>query len=122
MKISARTKEHPTPVVCEVNIPAVLAEKVKLVGEEAVNALVEDSWIINAQALMRRLMVAVKNKAGVVTRAAMKDAEVQAALTAWRPDVRTIIRQTAFEKAASSLDKLTPEERKQLLAKLQAIK
>ena len=49
-------------------------------------------------------------------------AQIQAAVTAWQPDVRNVVRQSAFEKASSSLDKLTPEERKALLAKLQAIK
>jgi len=42
-------------------------------------------------------------------------------VAAWKPDVRSIVKQSAFEKAASSLDKLSPEERKQLLAKLRAM-
>ena len=122
MKISAKTKTHPTPVVVEVNIPAALADKQKLFGDDVVNACAEDSLIITVQALMRRLMEPTKSKDGKVTRPAQTDAQIQAAVTAWKPDVRSVVRQSAFEKASSSLDKLTPDERKALLAKLQAIK
>ena len=122
MKISARTKGHPTPVAVEVNIPGTLAEKVKLFGEDVGNATSEDSLIITVQALVRRLMTDVKNKEGKVTRAAMTPAQIQTEVAKWKPDVRTLVRQSAFEKASSSLDKLSPEERKQLLTKLQALK
>ena len=111
MDISAKTKEKPNPVKVQCNIPATLAEKQKLFGDDVVNAAAEDSLIITVQALMRRLI----NKGSAV-------ADIQAAVTAWRPDVRTVVRQSAFEKASTSLEKLTPEERKALLAKLQALK
>lgn len=122
MKISARTKGHPTPVAVECNIPGSLADKVKLFGEDVVNASAEDSLIITVQALMRRLMEPTKSKDGKVTREAQTPTQIQAAVAAWKPDVRSVVRQSAFEKASSSLDKLSPEERKALLAKLQAIK
>jgi antitoxin component of MazEF toxin-antitoxin module len=111
MKIKAKTSKHPTPVEVEVNIPATLAEKVKLFGEDVVNASCEDSLIITVQALIRRMI----EKGKVV-------AEIQAAVKEWKPDVRTLVRQSAFEKASSSLEKLSPEERKALLAKLQQLK
>ena len=130
MKISAKLSEKTAtklgiksvPVTVEANIPATLAEKVKLFGEDVVNASAEDSLIINVQALVRRMIAPKTDKSGKVTAQGKTAAEVQAAVTAWKPDVRTLVRQSAFEKASSSLDKLTPDERKALLAKLQALK
>lgn len=110
------------PVSAEVNIPATLADKVKAFGEDVVNSAVEDSLVISVQALMRRMMQPKTDKAGKVTAPAATKEAIQAAVTAWKPDVRSVVRQSAFEKATSSLDKLSPEERKELLAKLQALK
>ena len=47
-------------------------------------------------------------------------ADLQKEVTAWKPDVRTIAKQTPFEKASSSVEKLSTEERKAMIAKLQA--
>lgn len=110
MKINARTKKHPTPVAVDFDLPAGLDAKVKKFGADVIDAMAEDSIIINVQALVRRHI-----EKGVAV------GEIQKAVTAWSPSVRTMIRQTAFEKASSSLDKLSPDERKQLLAKLNAI-
>ncbi len=122
MKVSAKTGKDGKPITVEVNIPATLAEKVKSYGEEVVNAAAEDSLVITVQALMRRLMAGKKDKEGKVVTPGKNQAEIQAAVNAWKPDVRSVVRQSAFEKATSSIDKLTPEERKALLAKLQALK
>src|SRR3990167_10754651 len=122
MKISAKTKEKPTPITVEVDIPAGLQEKIKKFGDEVINAAAEDSLIITVQALMRRQMTDVKDKSGKVTRAAMTAAQIQAEVAKWQPSVRSLVRQSAFEKASSSLDKLSPEERKALLSKLQGMK
>lgn len=110
MKINAKTKKHPTPIAVDFDLPAGLDAKVKKFGADVVDAMAEDSIIINVQALVRRHI-----EKGVAP------AEIQKAVAAWSPSVRTMIRQSAFEKASSSLDKLSPEERKQLLAKLNAI-
>lgn len=110
MKINAKTKKHPTPVTVDYDLPAGLDAKVKKFGADVIDAMAEDSIIINVQALVRRHI-----EKGI------SQADIQKAVTAWSPSVRTIIRQSAFEKASSSLDKLTPEERKQLLQRLQAI-
>lgn len=130
MKITATISEATAkklgipraPVSAEVNIPATLAEKVKAFGEDVVNGAAEDALVISAQALMRRMMVPKFDKEGKKTADASNPAEIAKAVAEWRPDVKTVVRQTAFERAASSLDKLTPEERKALLAKLQAVK
>lgn len=118
MKIQARKtkvvdgKRVPqAPVAFEYDLPASLADKVKKFGEDVVNAAAEDSFVIAVQALARRLLEKGKNAV-----------EIQTAVAAWLPNVRTIVRQTAFEKASTSIKSLSPEERKQLLAQLQAIK
>lgn len=119
MKIAAKTGKNGTPVSVDCDIPASLADKVKLFGEDVVNASAEDSLVITVQALMRRMMSPKVDKAGKVIAAAKTPAEIQAAVKAWKPDVRSVVRQSAFEKATSSIDKLSPEERKALLHKLQ---
>ena len=119
MKITAKTGKNGTPVSVDCDIPASLADKVKLFGEDVVNASAEDSLVITVQALMRRMMSPKVDKAGKVIAAAKTPAEIQAAVKALKPDVRSVVRQSAFEKATSSIDKLSPEERKALLHKLQ---
>lgn len=121
MKISAKSGKL-APVTVEVNIPATLADKVKLYSEDVVNSAAQDSLVISVQALMRRHMTDKVDKTGKVVAKAKSAAEVQTLVTAWKPDVRSVVRQSAFEKASSSLDKLSPEERKALLAKLQQLK
>ena len=111
MKIQARTKKHPTPVAIEYDVPEKLPDQVRRFGEDVIAAAAQDSIVIGLQAFMRRLIEKGKTAAEVAGEAGK-----------WMPNVRNVVRQTAFEKAASSLDKLSPEERKQLLAKLQAIK
>lgn len=110
MEISARHGKNE-PVKSVFNMPGTVAEKIKAWGEDVVNAASEDSVIITIQALSRRLQKAGKSVA-----------EINKAVADFKPNVRTLIRQSAFEKASSSLDKLTPEERKALLAKLQALR
>lgn len=109
------------PVTVEANIPESLGDKVKLFGEDVVNGAADDALVINVQALVRRMMVPKFDKAGKKTSDASSEAEIQKAVTAWKPDVRTVVRQTAFEKASSSLEKLTSDERKALLASLQKL-
>lgn len=130
MKVSARTKGSPAttakdkdgktvnvaavpargPVEVEIAIPEGTDALVKAYGTEVVGSAAKGAIIISAQAFMRRLL----DKGS-------KQEEIQAEMTKWRPDVRTIVRQSAFEKAASSLDKLSPSERADLLKRLQAL-
>ena len=111
VKISARTKAHPEPVEVEYDLPDGLQAKITKYGEDVVDNHCEDSMVISIQALMRRLI-----------EKGSSHADIQKAVTEWSPSVRNVIRQTAFEKASTSLDKLTPEERRQLLQKLQSMK
>lgn len=109
--VSAKTKDKPTPVTVNYSIPGTLDGLTKAFGAEVTAAAAQDSITISVQAFMRRMI----NKG-------TSPADIQKAVSTWRPDVRSVVKQSAFEKAASSLDKLTPEERRALLAKLQALK
>ena len=111
MKVAAKTKKHPTPITVEYPIPEDLDGLRKSFGDEVVKTAAKGAIIISLQAKMRGMLE--KGKALP---------EIQAECAKWKPDVRTITKQSAFEKASSSLDKLSPEERKQLLGKLQAMK
>ena len=128
MKVSASTtkvvdgkKVKDATITCDVNIPSDLKGQVDTFGETVVAAAAEDSFVISAQAQMRRMMAPVVNKAGQVTRAAQSAEQIQAHMNTWKPDVKSVVRQSAFEKATSTLDKLTADERKALLAKLRAL-
>jgi len=110
MKISAKTKSKPTPVTVEYDIPADLEGKRKAFGDEVINASAGGAIVISLQAFMRRLIT--KDK---------KPAEIQTEVSKWKPDARTVVKQTALEKASSALDKLSPEERKALMEKLRAL-
>lgn len=121
--ISAETAKKlnitPSKVTTEVNIPDTLAEKVKLFGEEVVNSAASDALVINVQAGMRRMMVPKFDKAGKVTTPPSTTDQIVAWVKTWKPDVRTVVRQSAFEKAKSSLSVMSADERKALLAELQ---
>ena len=99
------------PVTVDFDIPAGLKAKAEKWGDAVVDAAAEDSIVIALQAFIRRHIVKGTNAA-----------DIQKEVNAWKPDVRTVTKQSAFEKAAGALDKLSPEERKALLAKLQATK
>ena len=112
MKVTAKTTtgDIKKSVTCEVVLPDALAEKIKHFGEAVVNSASQDSLVISAQALMRRMISKGKT-----------DKEIQDALTAWKPDVKSVIRQSAFEKAAKSVESMSDTERAELLKKLQGL-
>ena len=96
-------------VTVEYNVPDKLADLSKAFGDDVVAAAAKGAIVISLQAFMRRHI-----EKGTAA------AAIQTAVNDWKPDVRSIVKQTAFEKAASTLDKLTPAERAELLKKLQA--
>lgn len=127
MKVSASTtkvedgkKVKDQTVSCEVNIPEDLAGLVDTFGESVVAAAAVDAFVISAQANMRRLLTPGLNKEGKVIREAKTQEEIQAVMDNWKPDAKSVNRQSAFEKASTSISKLSAEERAALLAKLQA--
>ena len=128
MKVTASTtkagpdgkKVKDQSVEVEVNIPEALADLVSAFGEEVVAGAAIDAIVISAQAQMRRLMVPSLSKDGKVIREAQSAEQIQAHMDSWKPDAKSVVRQSAFEKASNSISKLSPEERAALLAKLQA--
>lgn len=111
MEVAAKTKAKPTPVKVNYDLPEKLPELQKKFGDDVVAAAARGAIVISLQAFMRRHIE--KGSA---------PAAIQTAVTAWRPDVRTIVAQSAFEKVSTNIDKLTPAERADLLKRLQAQK
>lgn len=109
MKISAKTKKFPTAISAE--YPALdvtnTADLEKAFGAEVVFNAAKSAIVISAQAFMRRHI-----EKGADAK------KVQEELSKWKPDVRSVVKMTAFEKVTSNIGKLTPEERKALLAEL----
>lgn len=108
MKISAKTKAKPTPVTVDYDVPDTLEAQVTKFGKEVVAAHAGGSVVISAQAFIRRHIAKGSTPA-----------QIQEALKTWKPDVRSAVKQTAFEKAAKSLAGLSEAERAQLLKDLQ---
>lgn len=111
MKVSAKTKAKPTPVSVDYPVPDDLEGMRKAFGDDVVKASAKGAVVISLQAFMRRLIEKGKTQG-----------EIQGEVSKWKPDTKTIIKQSAFEKATSALDKLSPQERADLLKKLQATK
>lgn len=109
MKISAKTKAKPSPVTVEYAVPEDLDELVKLFGKPVVAAHAGGSIVISAQAFMRRLIAKGKTPQ-----------QIQDEIKPWKPDVRSAVKQSAFEKATAALNKLSPEERAAVLKEAQA--
>lgn len=91
------------------DMPADLASMTKAYGDSVVYAAARGAIVISIQALMRRAIDTGK-----------KQPEIQAMVSGFKPDVRNVVKQSAFEKVTTNITKLTPEERKALLKQLQA--
>lgn len=124
MQITAKTNDEKiAPVTIEVNIPDGLEAKVKLFGQEVIDAAATKSLVIDAQAAMRRMMVPKTDKDGKVTEPASTAAQIQAFFKDWKPGVRAAgPRVSAFDKAVGAVASFTPEQRAALLKQLQAAK
>lgn len=109
MKISAKTKLKPSPVTVEYAVPEDLNELVTLFGKAVVSAHAGGSIVISAQAFMRRLIAKGSTPQ-----------QIQDSIKTWKPDVRSSVKQSAFEKATAALNKLSPEERAAVLKEAQA--
>jgi len=127
MKVSAQTKakpahkdkegkDHPAvvargPVAVEYDLPEKLADMQKKFGDAVIEAAAKGAIVISLQAFIRRNLEKGSNAAAI-----------QAEVAKWRPDVKTIVRQSALEKASSAVEKMSPTERAELLKKLQGMK
>lgn len=119
----SKAKEHglesaPTLTV-KYDFGANLDEAVDLFTADVVYNLFKDAAIIALQAKLRRHLTAsiVPNKSGETV--ALPD-DPQTLVDDWKPSVSTGgSRKSAGEKVASLLNKLSPDERAALIAKLQ---
>ena len=98
-------------VSVQFTLPGTLADMVKQYSDAVVYAHAKGSIIISLQALLRRMIEAGKSKE-----------ECQKAASEYKPDVRTVVKQSALEKATGAIKSLSPEERAKLLKELQGIK
>ena len=106
--ISAKTKDHPESVTVNYDMPETLEGLVEKFGAEAIANAARDSLVISIQALLRRHIEKPQE-------------ELQALADAWVPGQRQApVAKSAFEKATSNITKLSPEERAELLRRLQA--
>jgi hypothetical protein len=110
VKISAKTKLKPTPVSVDYDIPENLAGLTSKFGQDVVAAHANGSIVISLQAFMRRH----------IEKSDFSLQKLQDAVKVWKPDVRSVVRMSAFDRAAGSIDKLSPQERAELLKRLQA--
>ena len=90
-----------------------LNDMVNKFGEEVVFNNCRKSLVIDLQALIRRKMKPAKEGEAPAT-----DEQITADVKAWVPGVSTTVRKSASEKAKDAIDKLSPEEKKSLLAAL----
>ena len=93
------------------NLPTDLAGLQKAYTDAVVYAHAKGSIIISLQAGLRRMIEAGKSAA-----------ECQTFASGYRPDVRTVVKQSAFEKATGAIKSLSAEERAKLLKELMAAK
>jgi hypothetical protein len=108
MEISFKTKEHPEARKVNYDMPEDLKGLTDKFGEDAVAGAAKGAFVISLQALARRHIE-------------KSDAEIQELVTNWNPNERSAaVKQTPLERAASAMSKLSPEEKKELLAQLRA--
>lgn len=108
MEISFKTKEHPEARKVNYDMPEGLEALTSKFGAEAVASAATGAFVISLQALARRHIE-------------KSDEEIQALVNSWNPNERSpAVKQTPFERAAGALAKLSPEEKKELMAKLRA--
>lgn len=110
-KISARTKEKPTPVEVEYDFgEPTLEGLVAKFGKEVVFSRAKSALVIDLQALVRR-EIEGKEYTYDKLKAKVKD---------WKPSVVSGVRRSAGERLDETVSKMNPEQQAELLKKLQA--
>lgn len=92
-------------------LPTDLAGLQKAYGDAVVYAAAKNAIVISVQATMRRAIEAGKSAA-----------DISKIVSEFKPDVRNVVKQSAFDKASGAIKSLSADERKALLAQLTAIK
>lgn len=109
MKISAKTKDRPTPVEVEFDLPEGQA-LIDKYGVDLVTSKAHAALVIDIQAVMRRAIEGDKTPE-----------EIQALVNGWQPGVRgPVTKQTPQQKALSAIAQMSAEEKAELLRQLKA--
>jgi hypothetical protein len=104
--ISAKKKDSDKVVSLEYDMPETLEALTEKFGAEVVASAAVDSFTISIQSLIRRHFDKSQE-------------EIEAAVAAWQPGVRTAgVKKTPLEKAQAALKAMSPEDRAALLASL----
>lgn len=107
MEIKFKTQGAEESKIVNYDFPETLEGLVEKFGEDAVREAAEANFVISIQALARRHFD-------------KSPEEIQQLVDGWNPNERSAaVKQTPFQKAQSQLGKLTPEEREELLRRLQ---
>jgi len=105
--ISAKTKEHPESVTVEYPMPEDLAGLIEQFGEEVVANAANAQLTISLQAYIRGNIEKSQD-------------ELQGLVSSWKPGTRSpVSKKSAFEKATAALGGMSPEEKAELLRRLQ---
>jgi hypothetical protein len=108
MDISFKKKEDTESRTVTFDMPETLADLQAKFGDDAVAAAAKGAFVISLQALARRHIE-------------KSDAEIQGIVDQWNPNERSpAIKKTAYERASSALQTMSPEEKRELLNRLKA--
>ena len=110
VEITAQTKEG-----------ASVAFDYDLGGEELSQLVARFGESVVASFAYRAIVIAVQAHARGLIKSGKSDAEIAAAMAEWNPGTPRQVT-SAYDKASALLDKLTPEQRKQLMQDLKANK
>ena len=108
--IEATEKGSGKKIIVSYNFGTSLTEAVEKFGEDVVLSGFRRTSVITAQGIMRRLAKAGKS-----------DAEIQDAITAWKPGVAMERVMDPVATLKARIANMTPEERAKILAELQAV-
>lgn len=107
--IEFKTREAESSKQVNYVFPTTIAALTEKWGEDAVYAAAKANLTIGLQSVLRRHFEKSQE-------------ELQAIADSWNPNERApAVKQTAFERAQSSLSKLSPEEIRELANKLKAL-
>lgn len=114
IEVSAKRKDDANAVTVKYDLGATVEELVDQLGADIVATKARQSIIIDLQAFIRRQITPDKDG-----KTKSLD-EIQAAVSAWKPDGRTTVKKTAAEKAQDAIKSMSDEDRKALLKQLKS--
>lgn len=116
-KVEAKLSTSDRVFSVEYDFGDTIESAIEKFGAETVFTKFKQASIIDLQALIRRHLTPTE-KDGVKTE--MTNDEILSEIADWVPGSKTVVRKSPLEKAKEQLGKLSDEEKKALLAQLQA--